>query len=144
MLFMDVYAPLKPFACVLAFCASLFGGGPAGPSTDQERPLPPAPATLQEQYAGTWKQNGDSNCEIQLEVLASEDGTMRFRLQSSRATYAGQAEATDYWLHLGDITSANYDASVQVLILRNAAEGEEGAPLAECPEEVIVLERGKP
>lgn len=141
---MDVYAPLKPFACVLAFCASLFGGGPTGPTTDQERPLPPAPDTLQEQYSGVWKQDKESKCEIQLEVLASEDGTLRFRLQSSKSSYAGQAEATDYWLHLGEITSANYDASTQVLILRNAAEGEDGAPLPECHEDVIVLERGKP
>lgn len=136
---METGVLFKPFVWPLAFCASLFGG--PDPAQDRETELPPAPASIQEQYVGNWKQSSDSQCTVQLEVVASQEGILRFRLQGSKTVHTGVAEATDYWLYTGEVASLNYDASVPVLILRNIP-GEDGtAPLPECNEDLVVLER---
>ncbi|MBU41721.1 MAG: hypothetical protein CMN76_00760 [Spirochaetaceae bacterium] len=137
---MDVVAPLKPFACVLAFCASIFGGGP---ESDRETALPPAPESVQEQYIGSWQQGSDSQCSISLRVEQGHDSKLIYELKGKETSYQGLAEATDFWIYLGDVTSANYDASVPVLVLRNQSEGTDRAPIAECPEDIVVLERAE-
>ena len=124
-----------PFGCILAFCASIFGGGP---QSDRETPLAPQPVSLDQRYIGDWKQGDDSQCEISLQIEESAKGIV-YHLKSGNTEHKGKAEPTENWIYLGDVASANYDASTGVLILRNE-KGRGKQALPECNEDVIVLD----
>ncbi len=130
---------LGPFGCILAFCASLMGGGP---QSDQETPLVPVPESLEERYVGHWSQGEDSECSISLIIERNDADELNFRLSGAESAVSGPANATEKWIYLGDVTSANFDASSGVLVLKNQGGPANELALPECKEKVIVLVPG--
>ncbi len=131
---------LGPFGCILAFCASLMGGGP---QSDQETPLVPVPESLEERYLGHWSQGEDSECSISLIIERNDAGELTFRLSGARTAVSGHANATEQWIYLDEVASANFDASAGVLVFRNQGGPDNEPAISECDEKVIVLVPGK-
>ncbi len=125
---------LGPFGCILAFCASLVGGGP---QSDGEVPVAPQPESVQERYVGEWQPGADSQCALYLRIEETSGG-LSFSLKNGNTEQRGLAEPTENWIYLGKIASANFDASAGVLVFRND-DGRGKPALPECEEDIIVL-----
>lgn len=135
---MDEIKPTSSFACILAFCASLFGGAPA----DEGMEYAPPPHSMEQVLEGTWTNEAREDCSIHLSFQIGHDGYLEFDLKSSEADYGGLANLSYPSIFLGDVTSALYDSESKAIILNNEPRDERPVPFPEClPERLIPLKK---